>query len=49
LGARFHEAVEEQMPEGEWIEYQYWKPGGLEERRRAEFVREIAKVKDPRA
>ncbi|KEF50956.1 arylsulfatase [Exophiala aquamarina CBS 119918] len=48
LGARFHEAMEEQMKEGEWIEYEYWRPGALEERRRQEFVREIAKVSDPR-
>ncbi|KIX98353.1 uncharacterized protein Z520_05654 [Fonsecaea multimorphosa CBS 102226] len=48
LGARFHEAVEAQMKEGEWIEYEYWKPGALEERRRQEYVREIAKVSDPR-
>lgn len=36
------------MKAGEWIEYEYWKPGALEERRRQEFVREIAKVSDPR-
>lgn len=48
LGARFHEAVAEQMKEGEWMEYEYWKPGGLEEGKREKFVRKITKVNDPR-
>ncbi|RMZ91539.1 hypothetical protein DV736_g1226, partial [Chaetothyriales sp. CBS 134916] len=48
LGARFHEAVEAQMKEGEWIEYEYWKPDGLDESRRKEFVRQIQTVADPR-
>ena len=46
LGARWHEAVEGQMREGEWMEYEYWKPGALKEREN--FVRKIAKVADPR-
>jgi arylsulfatase A-like enzyme len=48
LGARWHEAVESQMKENEWIEYEYWKPGGLEEGKRDKFTRVIAKVEDPR-
>ena len=48
LGARFHEAVEAQMKEGEWMEYEYWKPGGLEEGQRHKFVRKIVRVDDPR-
>lgn len=48
LGARWHEAVEAQMKEGEWIEYEYWKPGALEEDKRSQHVRQIAQVADPR-
>lgn len=48
LGARYHEAVEAQMKEGEWMEYEYWRPGALEESKRADFIREIPKVEDPR-
>ena len=48
LGARFHEAVGSQMKEGQWIEYEYWKPGGLEEQNRDKFRRVIEKVEDPR-
>jgi len=48
LGARFHEAVEAQMKEGQWMEYEYWKPGGLVEGQREKFVRKIEKVPDPR-
>ena len=48
LGARWHEAVESQMKEGEWMEYEYWKPGALEEGDRDKFRREITKVEDPR-
>lgn len=48
LGARWHEAVEAQMKEGEWMEYDYWKKGALEEGKREEFVREIPTVADPR-
>ena len=46
LGARFHEAVEAQMKEGAWMEYEYWKPGGLVDREK--HVRVIEKVADPR-
>ena len=48
LGARWHEAVEGQMREGEWMEYEYWRPGALEESRRGEFRRNITVVEDPR-
>lgn len=48
LGARFYEAVEAQMKEGEWMEYEYWKPGALQEDNREKFVRQIEKVADPR-
>jgi arylsulfatase A-like enzyme len=46
LGARFHEAVEAQMKEGEWLEVEYWKPGVLGNL--DESVRTIRKVADPR-
>lgn len=49
LGARWHEAVEAQMKEGEWMEYEYWKPGALKEENRQKFVRNIQKVTDPRS
>ncbi|KAK5084025.1 hypothetical protein LTR70_007277 [Exophiala xenobiotica] len=48
LGARFHEAVEAQMKEGQWMEYDYWKPGALQEENREKFRRQIEKVADPR-
>jgi arylsulfatase A-like enzyme len=48
LGARWHEAVESQMREGEWMEYEYWKPGGLKEGERSKYYRSIVKVDDPR-
>ena len=48
LGARWHEAVESQMREGEWMEYEYWKPGGLQEGERSKYYRSIVKVDDPR-
>lgn len=48
LGARFHEAVEAQMKEGQWMEYEYWKPGALKEENRQKFTRPIEKVADPR-
>ena len=48
LGARWHEAVEGQMKENEWIEYEYWKPGALEEGNRDRFKRAIQKIEDPR-
>ncbi|KAK5079279.1 hypothetical protein LTR51_001475 [Lithohypha guttulata] len=49
LGARWHEAVEAQMKEGEWMEYEYWKPGALKEENRQKFVRNIQKLTDPRS
>lgn len=48
LGARWHEAVDAQMKEGEWMEYDYWKKGALENDQREKFVRDIPKVADPR-
>ena len=48
MGARFHEAVESQMKEGEWMEYEYWRPGALKDGKREDYVRKITKVDDPR-
>lgn len=48
LGRRFHEAMEEQMPENEWMEYEYWKNGGLEDGKRERFFRKVKKLQDPR-
>ena len=50
LGARWHEAVESQMKEGQWIELEYWKPGAMDDgkARLEEYRRVIEKVKDPR-
>lgn len=48
MGRRWHEAMEEQMMENEWMEYEYWKPGGREEGRREDFVRRVKKFEDPR-
>lgn len=48
LGARWHEAVEAQMKEGQWMEYDYWKKGALQDGQRDKFVREIEKIPDPR-
>ncbi|MCJ1287432.1 hypothetical protein MMC26_006783 [Xylographa opegraphella] len=36
-------ATEEQMPENIWMEYEYWKPGALEEREK--FMREPKKFR----
>jgi hypothetical protein len=48
LGARWHEAVKGQMKENEWIKYEYWKSGGLEEGNKDKFRRVIQKIEDPR-
>lgn len=50
LGARWHEAVEAQMREGEWIELEYWKPGALDNGKEdlEKYTRVIRKVSDPR-
>lgn len=47
-GRMFHEAVEEQMPENVWMEYDYYKPGALEKGQREKFFRTPKKVRDPR-
>lgn len=38
-------ATEEQMPENAWMEYEYWRPGALEEREK--FQKMIPRFKKP--
>ncbi|KAI9849733.1 MAG: hypothetical protein M1838_000094 [Thelocarpon superellum] len=38
-------ATEEQMPENAWMEYEYWKPGALEEGKREKFFRDVKRLR----
>ena len=48
LGKRWHEALEEQMPDNGWMEYEFWKKGATEEGRRNDFMHEVKRLADPR-